>query len=101
MGRKKGLDQKKIATIIGVLVRNPDGIWLRRIASDAKLSPMTVSHYLNTVLAPFVEETTLGGSEKPHLRVIRLKPIVIEKLEEGKDIQQIMKILNIMNKINS
>jgi len=100
MGRKKGLDKNKIATILNVLLANPDGIWLRRIAEQAKLSPTTVSHYIGTVLKPLVDDTTLGNTEKPLLRVIKLKPFVIERLQEGQDINQIMKVLNLMKKIS-
>lgn len=100
MGRKKGLDKNKIAAIINVLLANPDGIWLRRIAKQAKLSPATVAHYIDTALKPLVEDTSLGKTEKPLLRVIKLKPFVIERLEQGQDINQIMKVLDLMKKIS-
>lgn len=98
MGRKKGFDSKKIGKIVSVLAANPDGIWLRRIAKEAGYSPSTVSHYIETVLAPLLDETSLG-SGKPLLRVIKLKPFVLERLHEGRDIGQIMKILKLMSKI--
>lgn len=99
MGRKKGLDKRKIGAIINVLIANPDGIWLRRIAEETKLSPATVAHYIETALKPLVEDTSLGKTEKPLLRVIRLKPFVLERLQEGKDINDIIKILDLMKKI--
>jgi hypothetical protein len=99
MGRKKGLDKKKIGAIIGVLIENQDGIWLRRIAEETNLSPSTVSHYIETALRPLIEETSLGKTAKPLLRVIRLKPFVIERLQEGRDINQVMKVLDLMKKI--
>ena len=99
MGRKKGFDEKKIGSIIGILASNPDGLWLRRIASELKLSPTTVTKYVDGILKPLVEDVSLGGSGKPLLRVIRLKPFVIERLAEGKDIRQIMKMLDLMRRI--
>ena len=99
MGRKKGFDKHKVVKIIEVLARNPDGIWIRRIAGELKLSPTTVTKYIDTVLKPLVEDVSLGGSGKPLLRVIRLKPFVLERLHEGKSIEQTMKILHLMNKI--
>jgi hypothetical protein len=99
MGRKKGLDKKKTGAIINVLIANPDGIWLRRIAEETKLSPATVAHYIETALKPLVEDTSLGKTEKPLLRVIRLKPFVLERLREGRNINDIMKILDLMKKI--
>lgn len=98
VGRKKGFDEKKIGKIISVLAANPDGIWLRRIAKEAKISPSTATLYVEGILATLVEDTSLGTG-KPLLRVIRLKPFVLEKLQEGRDIRQIMKILRLMGKI--
>lgn len=99
MGRKKGFDERKIGKIVAVLLAHPDGIWLRRIAKEAGYSPTTVSHYVEGVLAPLIEDTSLGDG-KPLLRIIRLRPFVLERLQEGRDIKQIMKILRLMNKIN-
>lgn len=101
MGRKKGFDERKIAKIVSVLAANPDGVWLRRIAKDTGYSPATIAHYLHTILAPLTEDISLGPGEngKPLLRVVRLKPFVLEKLHEGRDIRQIMKILRLMSKI--
>ncbi len=98
MGRKKGYDQAKIAAIIRVLASHPDGLWLRRIASEAKMHHLTVSRYAESVLRPLVDDTSLGGP-KPLVRVIKLKPIVLEKLREGKDVQQIMKLLQMLGNL--
>ncbi len=100
MGRKRGFDDKKIAKIVTVLIANPDGAWIRRIAKQADYSPATVTHYLEGALAPIIEDVSLGGGTgKPLLRIVRLKPFVLEKLREGRDIRQIMKLLRLMNKI--
>lgn len=99
MGRKRGFDDRKIADILSYLARNPDGAWLRQIAKDLSLSPTTVAKYIEGTLRTLVEDTTLGRTEKPLLRVIKLKPAVLEKLAEGKDIQQIMKLLRLMSKL--
>jgi len=99
MGRKKGFDKKKIGAIINVLVKNPDGIWIRQIARYARIHHSTVTKYVDTVLKPLVEDVSLGSSGKPLLRVIRLKPFVIERLGEGKSIDQVLKILQLIDKI--
>ncbi len=99
MGRKKGFDEKKIAKIVSVLAANPDGLWLRQIAKQAGYSPTTVAHYLKTVLAPLIDDVSLGPDSKPLLRVVKLKPFVIERLQSGSNLQQIMKILRLMSKI--
>lgn len=98
MGRKKGFDVRKIGKIVSVLAANPDGIWLRRIAKESGYSPATVAHYLETVLGPLIDDVSLGPG-KPLLRIVKLKPFVIEKLQEGRNIRQIMKILQLVGKV--
>ena len=96
MGRRKGFDGRKIAGIVGVLARNPDGLWLRQVAKELDISPTTVSKYMDGPLKPLVDDTSLGKTGKPILRVIRLKPFVLERLRQGQDINQILKFLRII-----
>ena len=98
MGRKRGFDEKKIGKIVTFLAANPDGIWLRRIAKETGYSPSTVAHYLETVLTNLIEDASIGTG-KPLLRVVRLKPFVLEKLREGRDLRQIMKLLRLIGKV--
>ena len=44
-GRKPGLDPCKVGVIIEILANNPDGLWLRQIATRTRLHPSTVSRY--------------------------------------------------------
>jgi len=97
MGRKKGFDERKIASIIVYLSKYSDGVWLRQIAQNIGLSPSTVAKYIEGVLKPLVEDTSLGHGPKPLLRVIRLKPAVLQELENGKDLQHILKLLKMIN----
>ena len=97
MGRKPGLDEKKIASIVSVLSRYPEGLWLRKLAEETGLTHATVAKYIGSALKPLVEDTSLGSGAKPLLRVIRLKPAVLEELQNGKDLQHIMKILHMMS----
>ncbi|MBI5061098.1 MAG: hypothetical protein HZB67_02190 [Candidatus Aenigmarchaeota archaeon] len=96
-GRKRGHDPNKIAAIVAVLARNPDGIWIRKIAEETKMHPSTVSKYVDTVLHPIVEATVLGG-DKPIMKVVRLQPIALAKLQEGQNIAQIIRYLSLINK---
>lgn len=100
MGRKRGFDRQKIAKIIGIMASNPEGIWLRQIARESKIHHSTVAKYIDTILKPLVEDVSLGGTGKPLLRVIRLKPFVLEKLQEGRSIEQVMKVLRLMDKLS-
>ena len=99
MGRKKGFDERKIRKIVSVLAANPDGTWLRRIAKETGFSPTTVAHYLEGPVAPLLEDVSLGSGNKPILRVVRLKSLVIERLQQGDDLRKIMRLLKLMGKV--
>ena len=96
MGRKKGFDEKKIGAIIVALYNNPDGMWIRRLGKATSLHPSTVSRYVDTVLKPLIEDVSLAGENRAMLRIIRLKPFVTEKLAEGRNIQQIMRLMKLL-----
>ncbi|MFH0832150.1 MAG: hypothetical protein V1900_00290 [Candidatus Aenigmatarchaeota archaeon] len=98
MGRKKGFDDRKISSIVRALRANPDGIWLRRLSEELGMAPATVAKYVEGILKPLVDDSSLGNG-KPIIRVIKLKPFVLERLQEGKDITEIMKLLRVLNKI--
>jgi DNA-binding IclR family transcriptional regulator len=93
MGRKPGFDQKKVENIVKVLVKYPEGIWVRKIAEEAALHPSTVTKYLEGILSPLIEDVSLAGRERPILRIVRLKTFVVERLQEGKTIQEILNLL--------
>jgi len=97
MPRPKGYNSKTIAVLIGILASKPEGLWIRRLAKEAKLHPSTVSRYLAGPLKPFVETTPLGSPDsRPLLVVVRLKPIVLQRLAEGANLGDIMKLLSLM-----
>ncbi|HLC67630.1 MAG TPA: hypothetical protein VJI12_01985 [archaeon] len=99
MGRKKGFNEGKIRIIVATLAANPDGMWLRRISRETGYSPATVAHYLETVLAPLIEDVSLGSGGKPLLRVVRLKQAVLERLQSGQDIRQIMRLIKMFSRV--
>ena len=101
MGRKKGFDERKIRKIVSILAASQDGIWLRRIAKEASLSPTTVAKYLEGPIAPLLEDVSLGTGGKPILRVVRLKTLVIDRLQQGDDLRKIMRLLKLMDKVSS
>ena len=91
----QGLDERKVLSMVQVLLSNPDGLWLRQLPKEAQLAPSTVSRYLDTVLASLVEDTPPGG-QKPFLRVVNLKPFVIRRLEAGQNLADIMRVLRLV-----
>ena len=100
-GRKPGPDPEKINSILNSLVQHQEGLWIRQIARLTKLHPTTVTKYLEGVLNPLVDSQSLGDIEnkKPLLKVFRLKPIVLQKLEEGNKIGDILKLLRAIHNV--
>ena len=98
MGRRPGLDERKVLAIVHVLLNHPDGLWLRQLAKETGLSPSTIARYLETVLQPLVDDNSLGG-QKPLLRVVKLKPFVIERLQAGQTLLDIMRMIRLIGKI--
>lgn len=97
MARPKGYNPKVIALLMGILASKPEGLWIRRLAKEAKIHPSTVSRYLASPLKPFVETSALGSPDsRPLLIVVRLKPIVLQRLAEGASLGNIMKLLTLM-----
>ena len=97
MARPKGYNSKIIAVLMGILASKPEGSWIRRLAKEAKVHPSTVSRYIAGPLKAFVETSALGSPDsRPLLIVVRLKPIVLQRLAEGASLGDIMKLLSLM-----
>jgi hypothetical protein len=75
-GRPPGSNPKKVWAILQVLQNYPDGVWLRQLATEAKLPVATVSYYIDHVFSPFVDNVGFRRPDGKYigLRVIRLKP---------------------------
>ena len=99
-GRKPGFDGKKISAIVKCLADSPDGMWIRKIAQITGLHPSTITAYVDGPLRPLVEISTLGES-RPILKVVRLKTAVLERLQEGQNLAQILKTFALMESISS
>ncbi|MCD6215842.1 MAG: hypothetical protein J7J92_02065 [Candidatus Aenigmarchaeota archaeon] len=100
-GRPSKIDVKKISKIIGVLYKNPDGLWLRELSKNAGLHPSTVNLYIERSLKPLLIDERIGNDEKPLLRIIRLKPIVIQRLDQGQRLSDILKYIKLIEKIKN
>ena len=92
----KTLDKKKLSMLVRVMYDNSDGLWIRELSRQSGLAVSTVHHYLN-ILSPLIDETTLG--EKPFMRIVRLKPEVVERIDEGMTIEQILRTIEILRRI--
>ena len=71
MGRWKGPDENKVRKILEVLRKNPQGLWIREIARQSKLSTTTTHRYLRKFLESQIEDAVRvkGGLVK----FVRLK----------------------------
>ena len=85
MGRNE-YDLEKVKKIIRVLLRNPDGIWLRKLSRDSKLPLSTVHYYVENVLKNIVENIGARDEEGRFfgVRIIKLKTGVFNRLSESK-----------------
>ena len=84
-----------VKRLISVLFKNPDGVWLSRLSRLSGVPLSTTSYYLNNQIRVLVDERTVGG-EKPLVRVISLKPRVLEGLSEGKSVSSLLKLMKLI-----
>ncbi|MFH0836890.1 MAG: hypothetical protein V1870_02055 [Candidatus Aenigmatarchaeota archaeon] len=98
-GRPSKLDPEKVRTIVQTLINNPDGMWIRQIAKQTSMHPTTATKYIHGVLFPMVDIQELSSERgKTLLKVIKLRPMVIERLEQGQKIGEILRFLELLNK---
>lgn len=93
-------DIAKIKQIMVVLMRNPDGVWLRRLASEAKVPLTTVHRYLEGPILPFIDNMGIKTDKGFFgVRVIKLKPGILKQLEQGLTIEKLIKTRSIYQEI--
>ncbi len=92
----RGINTEKLSRLVRALYEHPDGLWVRELSRRSGLASSTVHHYLN-LLSPLLEETGLG--ERPLIRVVRFRPEVMERLDRGMTISELVKMLEILRKI--
>jgi len=68
---KKGPDENKIKKIKMILMKNPDGIWIREIARRTGICKSTVHFYINKYLEKDIEDTIEVKGNL--IRFVRLK----------------------------
>jgi len=98
MARPKGYNPKLIASMVGILASHPEGLWIRRLAKEAKLHPSTVTRYIGGPLKSLVETSALGSPDsKPLLVVVRLKSLVFQRLAEGASLSDVIRLLGLLD----
>ncbi len=100
MGRRKGPDINKIALIVKALYEYRNGLWIRQLSRICRIPLSTTSYYVDKVLRPILEDARIGD-ETTILRVIKLKDGIIEKLDDGENINSIIKYMSVLKKIYS
>jgi len=94
---KPKYNPKIMKKLLKVLVENPEGIWLSKLAKLAGVPKSTTAFYINNQLRDLIEEYTFG-EERNIIRVISLKQSVLEYLKQGKSLNQIIRLLHIIHR---
>ncbi len=98
MVRKK--DTTKINKIVKVLLKYPDGVWIRQISKESNIAASTVHFYVENILGDIVDNIGVKNKEGKYfgVRVVRLKPKIKETVErEG--LNKVYKYLKMYDKI--
>ncbi len=93
-------DKKKISKLLRILIKHPEGLWLRQISKDTGIAPSTVHYYITRTLSEIMENIGVKDKKGKYfgLRIIRLKPKVIEAGEKG-GLETIFEFLKLSKKI--
>jgi len=97
------LDEGKIKRVIRCLIRHREGIWLRNLARECRLSVSTASFYVDNVLKDVVESIGVkdGKGRYVGLRILRIKPEILKVLESegGDDERRIINFIKLLRKV--
>ncbi len=85
------IDARKLGMVVGALVQNPDGMWIRQISRETNL-PVSTVHYYISLLEPILEEVRLHNI----MRVVRIKSDVIRRLREGESLGEILRRVRLL-----
>ena len=100
MPRPKGYNPQKIVKIVSILAKYEEGVWIRKIAAEAGMHPSTVSRYVGGMLASVIIVSELGPEDKkPIMRIVRLKPEVLERLRQGDTIKRVLRFAGLLEKV--
>lgn len=89
-------DKKTVESLLKALVENPDGIWLSKLAKEADVPISTTAYYMDNQLSDLVVERSFGG-KKPVIRVISLRPRVLQSLQKGISFDRIVRLMEIIS----
>ena len=97
------LDEGKIRRLIRCLIRHREGIWLRNLARECRLSVSTASFYVDNVLKDVVESIGVkdGKGRYVGLRILRIKPEILKVLESegGDDERKIINFIKLLRQV--
>ena len=90
-----------LLAIIGVLLRYPQGIWLRRLAQEAKIPPSTLHYHISNSLSQITQSSGAKGPDGNYfgIRVIKLKQGVLKRLERGESLENILTELKTLSMV--
>lgn len=93
-------DVNKINKILVVLLKNPEGLWIRQIAKETNLALPTVHYYINKVINEIIENIGVKDRKGRYfgLRIIKLKPKIKDNIEKN-GVKEIINFLKMSKKI--
>lgn len=99
----RAYDEAKVKRVIEALIAYPDGLWLRKLAQEAKVPTTTLHRYLEGFLAPFVENVGVRNDAGHFfgVRVVRLRPGALKRLQDGVPLAQLLKTSEIVDGVDS
>lgn len=89
-------DKNTVESLLKVLVNHPDGVWLSKLAKEADIPISTTAYYMDNQLSDLVFERSFGD-KKPVIRVISLRPRVLESLKKGVSFDRIVRLMKIIS----
>ena len=96
----KEKDLKKIKKILLILVKNPEGLWIRQISRETGIALSTTHYYINQVVDGFIENIGVKDKKGQYfgVRIIRLKQKIRENIEK-EGLEKVYQFLKMSNKI--
>ncbi len=78
------VDKQKIEKILKILVKYPDGLWIRKLSRETNLAPSTIEYYIHYIIFEITESIGVKDKNGKYfgLRIIKLKPKILETIKK-------------------
>lgn len=99
--RDRNPDFAKMTAVLALLKEFPDGIWLRKIANDLKLSTSTVSKYVDGPLRDLLDNIGYKNEDDNYvgIRIIKLKTAFLNKEFNSENVKKLLETQKFLKSI--